>query len=210
MTAHGGLSRDRMRIAVDKNQTIGSHGKSNARKHNALRKMGVTLEVLPVPVGDYVLIDDGVQAVLDRKKARGIPVKKMDLLAPIKRTVDTKKSLVEIAGNVCNAKGHARFRDELLLAQENGIEFYLLIENTEGVRTLNDLFAKGKIPVRECAWKMDKHGQERWLPIHTTKVACMTLAKALYTISKKYDVHIVFCKPSEAADYIKLILRNGN
>lgn len=206
MTAHGGLSRDNMKIAVDKNQTIGSHGKSNARKHNDLKRMGVKLEVLPIPVGDYVLIDDAMQAVLDRKAARGIPVKKMDLLAPIKRTVDAKKSLVEVAGNICNAKGHARFRDEVLLAQENGIEFYLLIENTEGVKTLNDLFAKGKTPARECAWRVNKYGQERWIPIHTSKVACMTLAKALYTISKKYDVNIVFCKPNEAAAYIKSLL----
>lgn len=164
------------------------------------------LEVLPLPVGDYVLLTDAMQAVIDRKKARGIPVKKMDLLAPTKRTVDAKKSLVEVAGNICNQKGHERFRDEVLLAQENGIEFYLLIENTEGVKTLDDLFKKGKTPVRECAWRQTKYG-ERWLPIHTSKVACMTLAKALYTISKKYDVHIEFCKPNEAADRIIEILR---
>lgn len=194
-------------IVVDKNQTIGSHGKSNWSNHYRMQKRGVSLKVLPLPVGDYVLMTDAMQTVINRKQSRGIPVKKMDLLAPTKRTVDRKKSLVEVAGNVCNKKGHERFRDELLLAQENGIEFFLLIENTEGVKTLDDLFAKGKTPVRECAWKTDKYGQERWLPIHTTKVACMTLAKALYTISKKYDVHVEFCKPGEAGDRIIEILR---
>ena len=75
-------------------------------------------------------------------------------------TVDTKKDIQELVGNVCG-KQHARFRDECILAQNNGIKLYVLVQNDGGlingtkdiynptIRTLEDLH-KWKNPETFC------------------------------------------------------------
>lgn len=195
-----------MVIAVDTNQfNTGSHYESNLRKHRALQNAGCNLVTVPLPVGDYTELTDKMMDVIKRKEVRGTKPKKMDFLGSYDIVIDTKKSLVEVAGNICNKKGHERFVDELILAQNNGIEFWLVIENSERVYELKDLFAKGKQFVQESGWKQTKYG-EKWLPIHRTKVPCLTLAKALYTMEQKYGIHIVFCKPKDAAETIVKIL----
>ena len=70
---------------------------------------------MPLPCGDYIIADDKVMDVINRKKERGIPVKKMDFLGTYNVTVDTKKDIQELVGDVCG-KQHARFRDECILA----------------------------------------------------------------------------------------------
>ena len=47
---------------------------------------------MPLPCGDYIIADDKVMDVINRKKERGIPVKKMDFLGTYNVTVDTKNS----------------------------------------------------------------------------------------------------------------------
>lgn len=53
--------------------------------------------------------------VINRKNERGVPVKKMDFLGTYNVTVDTKKDIQELVGDICG-KQHARFRDECILA----------------------------------------------------------------------------------------------
>lgn len=194
-----------MIIAGDKNQFAqGSHYQSNLRKHNQLKKMGVEIISLPLPVGDYILVDKNVEEVIKRAEKRNMDVKKMDLLGTYNLVVDTKKSLVEVAGNLCNSKNHERVKDDLLRAKRSGIKVIWLIENTENVKSIDDLFAKGKYLVQEHGWK-NVRGVDRWMPIHQTKVACSTLAKTLYTMSKKkdeYDIEFEFCRPDETGQRI--------
>lgn len=104
-------------IAGDKNQFAeGSHKASNERKHRYIREHAELIQI-PLPVADYILVDDKVQEVIDRKNDRGIPIRKMDLLGSYHLAVDTKKSLVEVAGCLCNSKNHARIKDDLILAK---------------------------------------------------------------------------------------------
>ena len=103
-----------MVIAVDKAQKEGKHD----LKHNQLIEMGHELMFLPLPVGDYVLVDESVREVIKR---RGDKLKKMDLLGVTKRSCDSKYGMTEIYGDVIG-KQHDRFRDECILAQQNGIE----------------------------------------------------------------------------------------
>lgn len=123
-----------MRIAED----TGQKRKKHETKHKWFADNGIELVTLPLPVGDYILIDDAVQAVLDRKAKRGIEVKKMDLLGVTKVSVDTKRDLLEVYGNRCG-KAHPRFRDECILAQENGIQLIVLVEDGFKIKTLEDV-----------------------------------------------------------------------
>ena len=100
-----------LRIAED----TGQKRKKHETKHKWFADNGVEFVTLPLPVGDYILIDDAVQAVLDRKAKRGIEVKRLDLLGVTKVSVDTKRDMMELYGNLCG-KSHPRFRDECILA----------------------------------------------------------------------------------------------
>ena len=51
----------------------------------------------------------------------------MDFLGCYNIAVDTKMDLMELYG--CMVQSHERFRDELLLAQNNNIKLYILTEN---------------------------------------------------------------------------------
>lgn len=201
-----------MKIAGDMNQFAkGSHYNSNLRKHNQIRALGVELIQLPLPVADYILVDDNVQKVIDRSVERQIALKKMDLLGTYKLAIDTKKSLTEACGNLCNHKNHERVKDDLLRAKRSGIKIIWLIENTEGITCIDDLFRKGKYLVQEHGWK-NVNGIDKWVTIHKTKVECQTLAKTLYTMShrEEYDIEFMFCNPNESGKIIVEILKGKN
>ena len=51
--------------------------------------------------------------------------------------VDRKQNLTELCSNVC--QDHDRFRRELVLAQENGIQLIVLCEHGKGVESLEDV-----------------------------------------------------------------------
>lgn len=187
-----------MVIAGDKNQFAGTHGKSNAKKHTALRNLGVELIELPLPVGDYVLVDDKVQEVLDRKAKRGIAVKKMDLIGAYKTAVDSKASIQELAGNICG-KDHERIRDEMQLAKNNGIKLIYLIEDDQ-IDSLENLhkWANPRLFIK-------KRGKQMF----PNAVRGVTLMKACMTCRAKYGCEFVFCKPKDAATKIVEILTGG-
>lgn len=200
-----------MVIAGDTNQFAkGSHYESNLRKHNALKRMGHEIIKLPLPVADYILVNPEVEEVIKNAESRNVAVKKMDLLGTYNVAVDTKKSLVEVAGNICNSTNHKRIEEDLLRAKKHGIMVFWLIENNEGVESLRDLFAKGKTPVCEHVWK-DVKGELKWTVKHRTKVPCITLAKSLNTMETegKYPLKFLFCKPKDAASKIVEILTGG-
>ena len=120
-----------MRIAVDKAQKEGKHEK----KHNQLLRLGHTLTFLPLPVGDYILIDEAVSEVIMR---RGSKLKKMDLVGVTNRSVDTKYGIQE-AYSCLIGPSHNRFRDECILAQQNGIALTILVESAPEIRCLEDV-----------------------------------------------------------------------
>lgn len=173
------------------------------------------IEVLraPLPVGDYIIATDKVVDVIHRKSARKMELKKMDFLGSYNISVDTKKDMQEIVGNICG-KAHARFRDECILAQNNGIKLYILIENIEGVKSINDVFRW----VNPRLYRYNKiaymHRQGKWQNIALPKAkptSGETLAKAMLTMQLKYGVEFLFCTPKEAgAKVIELLGGNEN
>lgn len=197
-----------MRIAVDKAQKDGKH----TLKHNQMIELGHELTFLPLPVGDYMLIDDTVQEVINR---RGDKLKKMDLIGCCRRSVDTKQDMNEVYGNIIG-KSHSRFRDELILAQQNGIELIILIESYPEVRRLDDVkrwhhWGQLQAYCRRNGIRMGKgmldrieeyaaHGGQR--PPATGE----HLYKCMMTLSARYGVRWCFCPPEKTGKAIIYLL----
>ena len=190
-----------MKILVD----TGQQKKKHDLKHECMEKLGAELQIVPLPVGDYVLVSGDVEDVLNRKKNRGIDVKKMDLLGSYKVSVDTKRDIQEAIGNICGPQ-HDRFRDEVILAQRNQIKLYILIENTDGVSTLDDLDTWENPRKKMKKWVSVADGGRKRVPVSQNSTKGVSLAKAMRTMQEKYGVTFLFCKPEEAGAKILELL----
>ena len=182
-----------MTIIEDVNNKPGKHDLKNAY----FRKAGIDVVRQRLPVGDYIIENDKVRDVFARKEKRGIPIKMMDLLGTYDVAVDSKNSIQELCGDVCG-KSHERFRDELILAQNNGIRLVILVENDDGISQLSELhkWVNPRLFIRE------RGGKQKY-PNATRGV---TLMKACYTMTKKYGCIFAFCRPDQAGKNIVTVL----
>lgn len=115
-----------------------------------------------------------------------------DYCKPPAVAVDTKADMAEIAQNIGGGKDeHQRFIRELKLARDIGCTLYILIENTDGFDTVDDVV--------------------RWVNPRTEySPNCIQgprLAKAMHTIEDRYGCTFLFCRPEEAAETIVDLLR---
>lgn len=185
-----------MLLVEDKGQKEGLH----ILKNRYFKSHDIEVLRAPLPVGDYIIATDKVADVIHRKSARKMELKKMDFLGSYDVSVDTKKDMQEIVGNICG-KAHPRFRDECILAQNNGIKLYVLVENTDGVKCVQDVF-KWQNPRMHRYNKISyMHNAGKWLNVPLPKAkptSGAVLAKAMLTMQLKYGVEFVFCRPEEA------------
>lgn len=200
-----------MIICVDVNQTTGSHKKSNELNHRRLMALGHSLVLTRMPYGDYAEFTPEVEEVMKR---RGSRLSKIDLVNDIKVAVDRKKNIDEICGNLCsNTKEHERFREEVIKAQKAGCKFYILVETTENIRSVQDIL-KWSNP-RLHKWNKTKymHSIGKWQNVKLSgqKPPCdnVRLMKTMMTIESRYKCKFVFCSPFEAADKIVELLGGG-
>lgn len=195
-----------MTIIEDKAQQEDKH----LLKHNWWTENGIVFERFPLPAGDYIVANEKVMDVIQRKQERGIEVKKMDFLGTYTVAVDTKKDMQEIVGNICG-KQHPRFRDECILAQNNGIKLYVLVENAEGVTSIDDVFQWRNPRLERYNKVACMHSYGKWLYITNPKkppTSGKALAKAMLTMQLKYGVEFVFCGQDEAgAKVIELLTK---
>ena len=197
-----------MIIAADKNQFSGSHEKSNEPKHIQMQQLGITLRPTPLPFGDYCVVTEQMAETIER---RGNKLKKQDLVADIKLSVDSKKDLLEVSGNICG-KTHARFRDEAILAQKMGARFIILVEEPN-IHEVNDVI-NWKNPRRERYDKIKyMHSIGKWKTTKLSKYPPPTgqrLAKAMNTMSERYGIEWLFCSRENAGEKIIELLTGGN
>ena len=117
-----------------------------------------------------------------------------DYALPPKVSVDTKADMAEIAQNIGGTNDeHQRFRRELIRAREMGTHLYILVENTEGIRSIEDVQAWVNPRLLESA----------------RAITGERLSKAMRTMQERYGCTFVFCGPQEAAAYISKILERG-
>ncbi len=189
-----------MLLIEDKGQKEGQH----ILKNRYFDRNDIEVLRAPLPVGDYVIAEGTVLDVIRRKSARKMEVKKMDFLGSYKVAVDTKKDMQEITGNVCG-KQHPRFRDECILAQNNNITLYVLIENTDGIKTIEDVFHWHNPRLERYNKIKYMHGIGKWLNVSLPKApptSGAVLAKAMRTMQLKYGVEFAFCRPEDAGSRV--------
>ena len=113
--------------------------------------------------------------------------------------VDRKQNLTEICSNVC--QDHDRFRRELLLAKENGIQLIILCEHGKDINSLEDVIF-WKNPRSEKRKKIDG----KWQTVHTNAMKGDVLYKILTTLQEKYGVLFEFCDKDETGKRIVELL----
>ena len=103
--------------------------------------------------------------------------------------VDTKMSVEEIAQNI-GGREHARFREECKLAKRIGATLIILVENTEGFRSVEDV----------TAWVNPNINKT------SRSIEGPRLAKAMRTMSERYGVQFLFCTPEESGGMVLELL----
>lgn len=191
-----------MIVIEDKGQQTNKH----ELKHIYFESHGIYWERYPLPCGDYILCTNEVMDVIARKQKREKEPKKMDFLGTYSTCIDTKKDIQEIIGNVCG-KQHARFRDECILAQNNGINLYVLIENEDGVKCIDDLEIWENPRSKIQKWVTEPSGEHRKVLKYPGATKGTALAKAMRTMQKKYGVKFLFCAPEESGKMIIKLLK---
>ena len=121
--------------------------------------------------------------------------------------VDTKADISELYGNLIQQ--HDRFHNECVLAQEAGIKLYILIENKDGVKCIEDL-EKWKNPqmfrYRKACRLAKANGKKEPKP----PASNVQLMKIMHSMSRDYGVEFVFCTRQNAgAEVIRLLTQDG-
>ena len=135
-------------------------------KHKHFEEMNVQLVRNMLPYGDYAM--------------------------PPSISVDTKANMEEIAHNI--GSDHKRFKRECVAAKEAGCQLIILVENTDGIKTINDV--------------------HKWinpdLVYRPRSITGERLQKAMITMSERYGVRFEFCEPKDAAKRIVELLGVGD
>ena len=197
-----------MIICADKNQFAGSHGRSNYLKHKQMEMLGAEIKDIPLPFGDYVLMNENIKETIER---RGDKLKKQDLVADYKFVIDSKKDLQELYGNVIG-KAHQRFIDELIIAQKMGATMIILVEES-GMHSLEDVLKWDNPRMKRYYQVKAMQEQGKWMNAKIGSkppASNQTLFKALKTIESKYGCTFMFCTRQDAGKRIIELLNGGN
>ena len=120
-------------------------------------------------------------------------------------SIDTKRNIQEIAQNI-NGRGHDRFKRECVRARDAGYRLVILVENLDGVCSVDDVKAWTNSHCVRCKYRKEctpndsstkclQHGTRK--PIQGAR-----LARAMSTMSERYGVRFEFCNPHESAKRI--------
>lgn len=121
-------------------------------------------------------------------------------------SIDTKRNIAEIAQNI-NGRNHDRFKRECQRAAAAGYSLVVLVENRENVHDLDGLKKWTNDHCRMCGTgrkvKCNPHDGTK-CPRHGTRkpIQGWRLAKAMQTMSERYNVKFMFCAPKDSARII--------
>ena len=154
-------------IVEDSRNKIGAHGLKNAY----FARKGIKVIRSKLYAGDYTLLHD--QRIC----------------------VDTKENLGEWASNIVH--DHDRIANEADRAHENGIRLIFLVENTEGIRSIDDI-AKWS----NRRYQMHKRKKTNKRP----PISSAQLAKATRTFAEHHHCTMVFSSPENAGRAVLYLL----
>lgn len=155
--------------------------RNQAGKHKNIeaycQRNGIEIVRRCLPVGDYVLSEDGVNPITDI-------------------SVDTKQDLLEISKNIMSSD-HRRLRAECQRAKDLGVQLVFLVEE---VPTF------GRVDLWEVPrWKSSNRFHRYGDPM--TLVDPRTLRKAMITMVQKYGVRFEFCTRRQSPSRLIKILK---
>lgn len=113
--------------------------------------------------------------------------------------VDTKADLTELYGNLIQQ--HDRFHNECVLAQEAGIKLYILIENKDGIKSVDDV-RKWKNPQMFKYYKAKKKAERDGAKTPKPPASNVQLIKIMHSMSRDYGVEFVFTTPQDAGSEV--------
>ena len=164
-----------MTIQIDSRE----HKKELDRIQGQLRDLGVDFFVSKLYVGDYMNLDNP------------------------RLVIDRKKDLLEFAGNICQQ--HERFRAELVRAKDHGIHLIVLIENGEGINSIEDVYFWQNPRNKPTKWIM-RDGKPVKIPEKGGGVTGEPIFKSMNTMHERYGVDFKFCtKDRTGAEIIRLL-----
>lgn len=169
--------------------TIVQDTREKISKHDSIEKplkeKGIKLLRSKLPFGDYAILNDYSIAV------------------------DFKQNFLEIEGNL--TKEHARFRNEIINANNFGIGLVILIEEEIQYNNLDDVAARYKIPKWKSTTfqmvngkKQVKHRKGQPMAFFNVE----TIIKAMKTMQQKYAVIFMFTTKEKCGEAIIDILVN--
>lgn len=120
--------------------------------------------------------------------------------------VDTKRDVLELAANIKN--DHVRFRNAAILAKECGSRLVILVENEDGIRSVEDL-AGWLEPENHFHMRRHRLNSTGRNPNAARRWTGQSLAKACVTMNKRYGLEFAFCTPEEAAGRVLELLGGG-
>ncbi|WP_333647988.1 ERCC4 domain-containing protein [Lacrimispora sp.] len=111
--------------------------------------------------------------------------------------IDRKQNLIELCNNVC--QDHDRFRNELIRANEAGIDVIILCEHGKGIERLEDVIWWDN-PRRHK--RIQDPETRKWKDITTKAITGEKLYKILLTLQRKYQCRFEFCNREETGKRI--------
>ena len=114
-------------------------------------------------------------------------------------------------------KRHGFFHRGLIRAKQYNVKLYILVENRDGIASINDLFSwvnpRSFIQVRTnniIGYKKGGYPIYERVKKYPNCMMGAQLAKACITMQNKYGCEFVFCTPDEAPAKIIELLKGGN
>lgn len=113
--------------------------------------------------------------------------------------IDRKQNLQELCGNVCQQ--HERFKKEFLRAVDAGISLIILVEHSDDIKSVEDVYF----------WQNPRKHEVKWKTVNGKRVKTVESAKAvdgkqlyksLCTIRDRYGVRFEFCAKNETGNKI--------
>lgn len=153
--------------------------KHHDRKEQYFEQMGYKLVHSKMLVGDYCIPSNGSIAV------------------------DTKADMMELYGNLIQQ--HDRFHNECVLAQEAGIKLYILIENKDGIKNVDDV-KNWKNPQMFKYYKAKRKAEREGVKIPKPPASNIQLTKIIHSMSRDYGVEFRFVSPEKSGEEVLRLL----
>ena len=154
------------------------------KKHHKLKEQyfsdkGYTILRSKLAIGDYAIPSD------------------------MSRVVDTKQNCSELYTDLI--QDHDRFHNEVVLAQECGIQLYILVENKEGFMKPEDIL-KWKNPQMFRYYKAKKLAEKNGTKPPKPPASNLQLIKIMHSMNRDYGVEFLFCRTHDAGEMIVKLL----